>query len=81
VPTLRNCTFLSCPGRSAARSGALPSRGRNERRCLVRSRCYEAALRAASRPGHRSHRAFDPRDLDVVAEPADAQNLLSLADG
>ena len=28
-----------------------------------------------------SHRAIDPRDLDSVAEPADAQNLLPLADG
>ncbi len=40
------------PGRSAARSGALQSRGRTKRRCLVRSRFCEAALRAASRPGH-----------------------------
>jgi hypothetical protein len=28
-----------------------------------------------------SRRAVDPRNLDPVAEPADAQNLLSLADG
>jgi uncharacterized membrane protein len=28
-----------------------------------------------------SHRAIDSRDLDLVAEPADAQNLLPLAGG
>src|SRR5437763_382671 len=40
------------PGRSAARSGALQSRGRYEHRWPVRSRFSEAALRAASRPGN-----------------------------
>jgi hypothetical protein len=28
-----------------------------------------------------SYGAADPRNLDLVAEPTDAQNLLSLADG
>src|ERR1700756_4518685 len=53
-----NC---SCPGRSAvrstSRSGALQSRGRNERRRLVRSRVCEAALRKGSAP----HRARDTK--------------------
>src|SRR3954468_3272730 len=52
-------TIPPCPGRSAAhsssRSGALQSRGRNERQCLVRSRFCEAALRES----YALHRARD----------------------
>jgi hypothetical protein len=38
---------------------------------------FLAAVFSASR----SHGAVDPRNLDPVADPADAQDLLSLADG
>jgi hypothetical protein len=38
-------------------------------------------LLAAMLTASTSHRAVDPRNLDLVAEPADTQNLLSLADG
>jgi hypothetical protein len=49
---LPKCTSLSCPGRSAARSGALQTRDRSS---LWRSRISDAPLadaRAASHPGH-----------------------------
>jgi hypothetical protein len=58
-----------CPGRGAARStwrsSALQSRGRNERRCLVRSRFCEAAFRKS----YALHRARDTRLSNEKRDP------------
>jgi hypothetical protein len=80
---VRRCTFLLCPGRGAAfftllrRAGTVTDAGAWYGPGSAKRRRRSAA----SRPGHGSHRAFDPRDLDLVAEAADAQDLLPLTDG
>jgi hypothetical protein len=50
----RFCACGCFPGRSAARSGALQSRGRNDCQCLVTVPVLRSGMKnAASRPGHR----------------------------
>jgi hypothetical protein len=63
-----SCIRLSCPGRSAARSGALQTRDRYKHCPSLRSRISGAPLRAAPYPGHALHPFHDGRRAHAGAD-------------